>query len=48
MKAIRVSEFGGPEVLQYVDVEQPVPGAGEVRVRLERYPNFYRQNIKVN
>lgn len=34
MKAIRVSEFGEPDVLKYVDVAEPVPGAGEVRVRL--------------
>jgi NADPH:quinone reductase-like Zn-dependent oxidoreductase len=31
-KAIRFSEFGGPEVLELVDVDPPQPGAGEVRV----------------
>lgn len=35
MKAIRVHAFGGPEVLQYEDVETPVPGEGEVLVRVE-------------
>lgn len=35
MKAIRVSETGGPEVLQYVDVDVPEPGAGEALVRIE-------------
>ena len=35
MKAIRVHAFGGPEVLQYEDVERPDPGDGEVLVRLE-------------
>jgi len=35
MKAIRVSQTGGPEVLQYVDVETPKPGAGEALVRIE-------------
>jgi NADPH2:quinone reductase len=35
MKAIRVAETGGPEVLQYVDVDVPVPSAGEVLVRIE-------------
>ncbi len=35
MKAILVSETGGPEVLQYVDVETPKPGKGEALVRLE-------------
>ena len=34
MKAVRFHEVGGPEVLQYEDVEQPVPGAGEVRIRV--------------
>jgi len=28
MKAIKVEEFGEPEVLQYVDVERPSPGEG--------------------
>ena len=34
MKAIRVNEHGGPEVLGYEDVELPEPGPGQVRVRL--------------
>lgn len=34
MKAVRFHEYGGPEVLRYEDVEQPVPGAGQVRVRV--------------
>ncbi|WIB26777.1 NADP-dependent oxidoreductase [Curtobacterium sp. MCSS17_015] len=34
MKAIQFSEVGGPEVLRTVDIEQPVPAAGEVRVRV--------------
>ena len=34
MKAIRVNEHGGPEVLSYEDVPAPEPGPGEVRVRL--------------
>lgn len=33
MKAIRISETGGPEVMQLVDVEIGRPGRGEVRVR---------------
>ncbi|HSY48598.1 MAG TPA: quinone oxidoreductase [Thermoanaerobaculia bacterium] len=35
MKAIRVSQLGGPEVLQYVDVDDPKPAAGEALVRIE-------------
>ena len=34
MKAIRVNEHGGPEVLSYEDVPTPEPGPGEARVRL--------------
>ncbi|MDB5483784.1 MAG: qorA 3 [Caulobacteraceae bacterium] len=33
MKAIRISRTGGPEVLEYVDVDLPPPGPGEVRVK---------------
>jgi NADPH2:quinone reductase len=32
-KAIVVSELGGPEVLRFVDVAEPVPGRGEARIR---------------
>jgi NADPH:quinone reductase len=34
MKAIRIHEFGGPEVLSYEDLEVPEPGPGEARVKL--------------
>ncbi|NMO88392.1 NADP-dependent oxidoreductase [Actinomycetospora sp. TBRC 11914] len=34
MKAVRFHEYGEPDVLRYEDVAQPVPGAGEVRVRV--------------
>src|SRR5215210_1977046 len=34
MKAIRVNEHGGPEVLSYEDVEVTEPGEGEARVKL--------------
>lgn len=34
MKAIRIREPGGPEVLQLVDAEMPSPRAGEVRIRV--------------
>ena len=35
MKAIRVSQTGGREVLQYVDLATPKPAAGEALVRIE-------------
>jgi len=35
MKAIRVHDCGGPEVLKYEDIPVPEPKAGEARVRIE-------------
>src|SRR5881275_2768143 len=35
MKAIRVNEFGGPEVLRMEEVPTPQPGSGEVLVRMQ-------------
>ncbi len=35
MKAIRVHEFGGPEVLRLEEVPDPKPGRGEVLVRIK-------------
>src|SRR5205807_1321348 len=34
MKAIRIHNYGGPEVLQYEDAPRPQPQAGEVLVRV--------------
>ncbi|MGP3970003.1 NADP-dependent oxidoreductase [Streptomyces sp. 6N223] len=34
MKAVRFHEYGDPDILRYEDVEQPVPGAGQVRIRV--------------
>lgn len=34
MKAVRFHEFGGPEALRFEDVPEPVPGRGEILVRL--------------
>jgi NADPH:quinone reductase len=35
MKAIRVTSFGGPEVLRLEEVPTPAPGAGQALVRVE-------------
>jgi len=34
MKAIVVTEYGGPEVLKFEDYPDPVPGPGEVLVQV--------------
>src|SRR4051794_6188407 len=34
MKAVRFHQYGDPDVLRYEDVERPVPGTGEVRIRV--------------
>lgn len=34
MKAIRIHEFGGPEVLKYEDAAQPIPAADEVLIKV--------------
>jgi NADPH:quinone reductase len=33
MKAIRIAEHGGPEIMRIAEIETPSPGRGEVRVR---------------
>ncbi len=35
MKAIQITEFGGPEQMQYVDVPDPKPAEGQVLVQIE-------------
>jgi NADPH:quinone reductase-like Zn-dependent oxidoreductase len=29
MRAVQITQFGGPEVLEVVDVPEPVPGDGQ-------------------
>jgi NADPH2:quinone reductase len=36
MRAVQISEFGGPEVLEVVELPDPEPGAGEVLVEVAR------------
>lgn len=35
MRAVQISEFGGPEVLRVSDIDDPVPGAGELLVEVD-------------
>lgn len=34
MRAVQITEFGGPEVLQFVEIPPPEPSAGEVLIRV--------------
>jgi NADPH:quinone reductase len=36
VRAVRIDEFGGPEVLQVVDVPKPEPGDGQVLIEVSR------------
>ena len=36
MRAVQIEEFGGPDVLQVVDVPKPEPGEGEVLIQVSR------------
>jgi NADPH:quinone reductase-like Zn-dependent oxidoreductase len=34
MKAVRIHQYGGPEVLLFEDAPRPSPGSGELRIRV--------------
>jgi len=34
MKAIRIHQYGGPEVLAQVEMQRPAPGANEVLIKV--------------
>lgn len=36
MRAVQITEFGGPEVLTISDVEEPKPGDGQVLIHVDR------------
>jgi NADPH2:quinone reductase len=46
MKAIRVDEFGEPDVLQHVEVERPSPGEGEVLVEVKSMGVNYADTMR--
>src|SRR5580704_17577167 len=35
MKAIRIHQYGGPEVLAQVEMQRPAPGANEVLIKVK-------------
>src|SRR5712691_6489169 len=49
MRAIQMTEFGGPEVLKLVELPIPEPGAGEVLIRVTRAGvNFADTHTRTN
>ena len=49
MRAIQMTEFGGPEVLRLVDLPTPQPGPGEVLIRVTRAGvNFADTHTRTN
>lgn len=49
MRAIQMSEFGGPEVLQLVELPTPEPGPGEVLIHVSRAGlNFADTHTRTN
>lgn len=49
MRAIQMTEFGGPEVLQLVELPRPEPRAGEVSIRVSRAGvNFADTHTRTN
>jgi NADPH2:quinone reductase len=49
MRAIQMTEFGGPEVLRLVELPEPQPGAGDVLIRVTRAGvNFADTHTRTN
>jgi NADPH2:quinone reductase len=49
MRAIRLSRFGGPEVLECVELPRPVAGRGEILVRVEAAGvNFFETLLRAD
>jgi len=38
MKAVRVHNYGGPEVFRFEDAPRPTPGSGESLIRVRAAP----------
>jgi NADPH2:quinone reductase len=49
MRAIQMTEFGGPEVLKLAELPSPVPGSGEILIRVTRAGlNFADTHTRTN
>src|SRR5881409_3804787 len=42
MKAVRVHNYGGPEVLHFEDAPRPTPGSGELLIKVHRLGECHR------
>ncbi|MDX6294754.1 MAG: NADPH:quinone reductase [Kribbellaceae bacterium] len=47
MRAVQITEFGGPEVLEVKEIEEPVPGEGEVLITVDRAGLNYADTHRV-
>ncbi len=47
MRAVQITEFGGPEVLNVKEIEEPVPGEGEVLITVDRAGVNYADTHRV-
>lgn len=49
MKAVRLSRFGGPEVLELVDIPRPAPEDGEILIRVQSAGvNFFETLLRAD
>jgi len=47
VRAVQITEFGGPEVLEVKEIEEPVPGEGEVLITVDRAGLNYADTHRV-
>ena len=48
MKAVQITQYGGPEVLEYTDVADPVAGPGEAVLQLAASGINYMGRLRAN
>jgi NADPH2:quinone reductase len=47
VRAVQITEFGGPEVLGVKEIEEPVPSEGEVLITVDRAGVNYADTHRV-
>ena len=48
MKAIKVSAFGGPDVMEYVEMPDPVPALGEKLIEVTSIGVNYADTLQID